>query len=64
MAELIHGLDAARVRASLEEVRGEVEAAARHAGRDPDEVEILAAGKYVSSEELPVLARRRHRARR
>jgi len=46
MAELIRGLDAARVRARLEEVRAEV---------GPD-VEILAATKYVALEELPVLA--------
>jgi uncharacterized pyridoxal phosphate-containing UPF0001 family protein len=46
MAELIRGLDAARVRARLEEVREEV---------GPD-VEVLAATKYVALEELPVLA--------
>ncbi len=33
--------------------------AAGRAGRDPGEVEILAACKYVPIEELPVLAERR-----
>ena len=46
MVELIRGLDAARVRARLDEVREEV---------GPD-VEVLAATKYVALEELPVLA--------
>lgn len=46
MVELIRGLDAARVRTRLDEVREEV---------GPD-VEVLAATKYVALEELPVLA--------
>jgi PLP dependent protein len=52
VAELITGLDAARVRANLEQVREEIAAT----GRDPAGVEILAAVKYVALEELPVLA--------
>lgn len=56
MAQLIGGLDAARVRANLERVRAEVAAAARRAGRDPDAVEVLAACKYVPCEQLPALA--------
>lgn len=52
MARLIHGLDAARVRANLERVRAEIAAA----GRDPAEVQVLAACKYVPCEELPTLA--------
>jgi pyridoxal phosphate enzyme (YggS family) len=52
MAELITGLEAARVRANLDEVRAEIAAT----GRDPADVEILAAVKYVALEELPVLA--------
>lgn len=56
MAELIHGLTAERVRANLAAMRAEVGAAAEGAGRDPGRVEILAAGKYVSCEELPALA--------
>jgi PLP dependent protein len=52
MAELVSGLEAARVRANLDEVRQRIAAA----GRDPAEVEICAATKYVPSAELPVLA--------
>jgi PLP dependent protein len=52
MVDLIRGLDAARVRANLEHARSRIAAA----GRDPDEVEILAAVKYVPVEELGVLA--------
>jgi PLP dependent protein len=46
------GLDAARVRDNLERVRERIAAA----GRDPSEVEICAAIKYVPAEELPALA--------
>lgn len=52
MAELITGLEAERVAANLDRVRAEIAAT----GRDPAEVEILAATKYLASEELPVLA--------
>jgi pyridoxal phosphate enzyme (YggS family) len=52
LADLITGLQAERVAANLARVREEIAAA----GRDPDEVEILAATKYLASEELPVLA--------
>ena len=52
MVELITGLRAGEVRANLERVRSEIAAA----GRDPDTVQILAAVKYVSVEELGVLA--------
>jgi hypothetical protein len=45
-------LSAQRVRANLERVRDEIAAA----GRQPDEVEILAAVKYVPVEELGALA--------
>jgi pyridoxal phosphate enzyme (YggS family) len=55
VAELIHGLDGARVRANVERVREEIAAAARRAGRDPDDVELLAAVKYVPLDELPAL---------
>jgi pyridoxal phosphate enzyme (YggS family) len=48
---LITGLDAARIRANLEGVRSAI----ADAGRDPSEVEILAAVKYVALEEIGVL---------
>ncbi len=51
MARLIEGLDLARVRANVERIRAEIDEAA--GGR---EVELLAAIKYVRSEELPTLA--------
>jgi uncharacterized pyridoxal phosphate-containing UPF0001 family protein len=52
VVELIRGLRAGRVRANLERVQGEIAAA----GRAPDDVEILAAVKYVPADELGVLA--------
>jgi pyridoxal phosphate enzyme (YggS family) len=52
VAELITGLDAARVRGNVERVREEI----ADAGRDLAEVEVLAAVKYVALEELGVLA--------
>jgi hypothetical protein len=52
VAALISGLEAGRIAANLDRVREEMAAT----GRDPAEVEILAATKYVASEELPVLA--------
>jgi pyridoxal phosphate enzyme (YggS family) len=56
VAELIHGLRPARVRANLEAVRTDIAAAADRAGRDPGEVEICAATKYLPVEELGALA--------
>jgi PLP dependent protein len=52
VVELITGLRAEEVRANLERVRSEIAGA----GRDPSEVQILAAVKYVPLEELDVLA--------
>jgi PLP dependent protein len=52
VVELITGLRADVVRANLERVRSEIAAA----GRDPGDVEILAAVKYVPVQELGVLA--------
>lgn len=52
MVDLIRGLRADTVRANLEHVREQIEAA----GRDPADVEVLAAIKYVPVEELAVLA--------
>jgi PLP dependent protein len=56
VAQLIEGLEVERVRSNLATVRAEVAAAAKSRGRDPAEVEVLAAGKYVPCGELPVLA--------
>src|SRR5262249_47379654 len=52
MVELVHGLTAERVGDNLERVREAI----ADAGRDPEQVEILAAVKYVPLEELPALA--------
>jgi len=49
-------LSVARVRANLAEVRAQIAAAAARAGRDPAEVEIVAAVKYLAAPELAVLA--------
>jgi pyridoxal phosphate enzyme (YggS family) len=56
VVELICGLRADTVRANLAEVREEIATAAKAAGRDPGEVELLAATKYVSVDDLPTLA--------
>jgi pyridoxal phosphate enzyme (YggS family) len=55
VADLIHGLDPARVRANVDETKERIAQAARKAGRDPDEVELLAAVKYVPLDELGTL---------
>jgi PLP dependent protein len=52
VVDLIRGLSPDRVRANLERVRAEIAAV----GRDPGEVEILAAVKYVGAEDLGALA--------
>jgi pyridoxal phosphate enzyme (YggS family) len=51
MPELIEGVEAEVVRSNLERVREEIVSA----GRDPDEVEILAAVKYLPEQELGAL---------
>jgi pyridoxal phosphate enzyme (YggS family) len=56
VAELIHGLQPATVRANLEAVRSEIAAAADRAGRDPREIEVCAATKYLPVDELGALA--------
>ncbi len=56
MVALIHGLRVEDVRANHEQVLARVADAARQAGRDPAEVAVLAAVKYVEAEELPALA--------
>jgi hypothetical protein len=55
MTRTFSGLDPARIAANVAEVRGRIEAAARRANRDPDDVELLAAVKYVPLEELGTL---------
>jgi pyridoxal phosphate enzyme (YggS family) len=61
VAELIHDLRAERIRENLKRVREEIAAATLRApgarsGKDRREVEVLAATKYISAEDLPVLA--------
>jgi pyridoxal phosphate enzyme (YggS family) len=56
MAELIADIRAAHVRDALARVREEIAAAATRAGRDPAEVHVLAATKYVAVHDLPALA--------
>jgi pyridoxal phosphate enzyme (YggS family) len=56
VAELITGLDVARVAANVERARERIAQAAGRAGRDPAEVELLAAVKYVPLDELGTLA--------
>jgi PLP dependent protein len=56
MAELIRGLTVEGVRANVDRVRGEIADACARVGRDPVDVELLAAVKYVAAEELEVLA--------
>lgn len=51
MPELIEGVEAEVVRSNLERVREEIVSA----GRDPEEVEILAAVKYLPEQELRAL---------
>jgi pyridoxal phosphate enzyme (YggS family) len=52
VAELIRGLGAEVVRSNLARIREEIQSA----GRDPNEVEVLAAVKYLPVEELGALA--------
>ncbi len=56
MARLIQGLDPERVRANLAQAQERIAEAAAIAGRDPAEVELLAAVKYVPLEAVGVLA--------
>jgi PLP dependent protein len=61
MAELIAGLTAGDVRANLERLREQIAAAAERSpaarpGQARRDVELLAAVKYLSAEDLPVLA--------
>lgn len=58
MVELIRGLDAARVRANLQQVREQIDATAAGSASNRGQrggVEVLAAVKYVPTEELTAL---------
>jgi pyridoxal phosphate enzyme (YggS family) len=57
VAELIASPGAERIRENLERVRAEIADAASVAGRDPGDVQVLAATKYVAPRDLPELAR-------
>jgi PLP dependent protein len=52
----VAGLSAETVRANVEAVRAEIAAAAEKAGRDPGDVELLAAVKYLDADDLGALA--------
>jgi pyridoxal phosphate enzyme (YggS family) len=56
VAQLIEGLTVERVRSNLERVNEDIADACARAGREPGAVQLLAAVKYVSADELPVLA--------
>ncbi len=56
MAQLITDLREEGIRQNLARVREQIADAARQAGTDPGSVEVLAATKYVLSEDLPTLA--------
>jgi pyridoxal phosphate enzyme (YggS family) len=56
MAQLIEGLTVEGVTANVERVRAEIADAAARAGRGADDVQLLAAVKYVAVDELGVLA--------
>lgn len=48
-------IDADLLRAALADARAQMDAAAQRAGRDPSDVELVLAGKYVSADAAPVL---------
>ena len=56
MAELIEQIEPERVRAAMEEVRGEIAEACRRSGRDPSQVEVVTASKYVAPDQMGLLA--------
>jgi pyridoxal phosphate enzyme (YggS family) len=57
VAHLITGLDAGRIRANAERIAGEIADAAARAPDGAASVEVLAATKYVTVEDMPILAR-------
>lgn len=56
MAALIGPLDVEGTRARLQQARSKISAAAQRAGRNPAEIELLVATKYLAAQELPKLA--------
>jgi pyridoxal phosphate enzyme (YggS family) len=56
MAELISGLSAETIAENLARVREEITQAAGRAGRSPEQVQVLAATKYVALQDIPTLA--------
>ena len=56
MAQLVERLDAERVRTRLEDAQGRIARACERAGRAPEDVELLAATKYVPADSLGALA--------
>jgi pyridoxal phosphate enzyme (YggS family) len=56
VADPVTRLDPVRVRENAARVREEIAAAARRAGRDPADVELLTAVKYVDVDDIGVLA--------
>lgn len=56
MAAVSGSLDAARLSERIAEARSEIEGAAKRAGRDPAEVELLLAGKYIPLDQMPKVA--------
>jgi len=55
VARIVEGLTAERVRANAHEVRERIDTAAAIAGRDPNDVELLVAVKYVALESIGTL---------
>jgi pyridoxal phosphate enzyme (YggS family) len=51
----VAGVDPGRVRANRERIRSELDAAARRAGRAPEDVELLMAVKYVDTDDVGAL---------
>ncbi len=56
MVELIGDVSAERVRANLVRIDAEIAAACARAGRAREDVELLAASKYIAAGQLPALA--------
>jgi len=57
MARIVEGLTPTRVEANLTAVRQEIDAAAARAGRSGEEVQVVAAVKYVAAADIPLLER-------